>query len=349
MNKNNKKSKKQHNKLIDFVNKYKLYLIIVAFIIIFVAIYVLFGLNKTSYAISNDVDWVSITCPENAAPGIEVECTIKVNVATMKAQAFETHYKLTSGLEYVKYVSNTNCTGNNCWDKSGENSSSSSTAIVYFTGLTPNVEGEQTLGKVTFKIPSTATIGSSYSITLPKSDTIIAGKNSAGNIVSVNPESTTANIKVVKPEEPSSGNIEFTNDFSSNHPKVSIKEGIINRLPVKMTYEQLKAGIKNSNNLNISIKDKNNNDVSNTSSIKTGDKLLVGNNTYIISVLGDVNGDADIDIADVNKLFKYSMGRIQLAKQEFFAGDIVNDDSIEINDVNKLSKYSIGRISDLNS
>ena len=60
--------------------------------------------------------------------------------------------------------------------------------------------------------------------------------------------------------------------------------------------------------------------------------------------LGDVTGDGDIDIADVNLLYLSVRGRVALSGAAIDAADVNGDGSIDIADVNLLYLYVRGRI-----
>jgi len=56
-------------------------------------------------------------------------------------------------------------------------------------------------------------------------------------------------------------------------------------------------------------------------------------------VLGDLNGDGEINILDVNMLYQYVRSIITLDGAEKFAGDVNNDNDVNILDVNMLYQY----------
>ena len=64
-------------------------------------------------------------------------------------------------------------------------------------------------------------------------------------------------------------------------------------------------------------------------------------------VKGDVTGDGDVTIADVVKLNRYVVGKIQLTPEELAAADVTGDDDVTIADVVKLNRYVIGKIEQL--
>lgn len=64
-------------------------------------------------------------------------------------------------------------------------------------------------------------------------------------------------------------------------------------------------------------------------------------------VLGDVNGDGDIDSDDLALLQDYITNHKPLTKQQFKAGDINKDGNIDLADTLKLSQYINGLIESL--
>lgn len=73
-------------------------------------------------------------------------------------------------------------------------------------------------------------------------------------------------------------------------------------------------------------------------------KLATGcviNDTYTVAVLGDVNGDGEIDARDSLRILKYSVGTYEL-KEEFYKGaDLNKDGIIDARDSLRVLKYSV--------
>ena len=55
----------------------------------------------------DDVDYVSITCPETAEVGEEISCSIAINVATFEAQGFQTNTTYSEGVSFVSFETDT--------------------------------------------------------------------------------------------------------------------------------------------------------------------------------------------------------------------------------------------------
>lgn len=64
--------------------------------------------------------------------------------------------------------------------------------------------------------------------------------------------------------------------------------------------------------------------------------------TYSSYAIGDADGNGNIDITDVSRLYRYVKGIITLTAEEKQAGDITGDGKIEIDDVSKLYRYIKG-------
>lgn len=124
---------------------------------------------------------------------------------------------------------------------------------------------------------------------------------------------------------------------------------------IKGITAESKANILNDmtvTNGTISKLDKKNVPISDTSNLKTGDKLRItfSDNSYYdytVSVKGDVVGSGEINIASVAKLYQYLKGVITMDEAYVEAGDLVGSDGIWINDVAKLYQYIKGTISTL--
>ena len=68
----------------------------------------------------------------------------------------------------------------------------------------------------------------------------------------------------------------------------------------------------------------------------------------ILVVKGDVNGDGKINIADVNRLFRYtSKKEIILSDKQYFAADVNLDKKVNIADVNRLFRFTTKQITTL--
>ncbi len=96
-------------------------------------------------------------------------------------------------------------------------------------------------------------------------------------------------------------------------------------------------------NLKIDIYDKN--DIIKTERnelIKTNMKAKIGDKTYTLVVLGDINGDGRISVTDVVKMKLYNVHIINLGEIEIIAGDMNYDNKITLTDVVKITLMLVG-------
>ena len=140
------------------------------------------------------------------------------------------------------------------------------------------------------------------------------------------------------------GNLEIENYSEDNI-------GIIKNLSIDNSFENILSNINKSDNITLTIKDKDNNLITNNSNkIKTGDRLLVTYPDYEVimnlSVLGDVTGTGVIDNSDVIEGYNILKGT---KKEDCYkkAVDVVYDNNLKINDIAKLYQYTKNVISDI--
>ena len=65
------------------------------------------------------------------------------------------------------------------------------------------------------------------------------------------------------------------------------------------------------------------------------------NDTYTVSVLGDVNGDGIVDARDSLRMLKYSVGNYELKDEFFLAADLNKDGIIDARDSLRVLKYAV--------
>lgn len=101
----------------------------------------------------------------------------------------------------------------------------------------------------------------------------------------------------------------------------------------------------------ITITDKSGKVPNNDTFIGTGYKLNIQlstkKNEYNIIVLGDTNGDGQITVTDVSKLFQHYRKNITMENIYIKAGDVKYDNEIKLPDVAKLFQYVRGNIENL--
>ena len=84
-----------------------------------------------------------------------------------------------------------------------------------------------------------------------------------------------------------------------------------------------------------------------TSVLKTGDKLKISFDefsvVYTISVIGDVDGDGDISVSDIEMLSEYILDNSIISENEYLlAIDYDKNNRIDINDIIKMAKLVRG-------
>lgn len=92
------------------------------------------------------------------------------------------------------------------------------------------------------------------------------------------------------------------------------------------------------------IKRKDGTDISNTEeNLATGMSVTIGDKTYVVSKLGDVNEDGQIDIIDLALIKRHLIGTATLQNQNYRAAKLQNNaKEIDIIDMALLKRYLIG-------
>ncbi len=128
---------------------------------------------------------------------------------------------------------------------------------------------------------------------------------------------------------------------------IDSETSIIKRLPLEMTFGDLKSKIETSGTITLETDTTVNNDYK----LRTGDVLRITLNnetiTYKISVLGCLDNSTDVEMTDIIKIYRYMKGRINLTQEQVAAADIINDGQIGLNDVIKLYLYYKNKINEL--
>lgn len=82
--------------------------------------------------------------------------------------------------------------------------------------------------------------------------------------------------------------------------------------------------------------------------IKSGSKVIFDDEEYLISLLGDINGDGLVNTGDVLKIHRYVLGKIEVMDDVYIYSSHVNSDNlINTGDVMKLHRYVLGKIESL--
>lgn len=88
----------------------------------------------------------------------------------------------------------------------------------------------------------------------------------------------------------------------------------------------------------VSVKNSKGEVVPETSKLATG---YVINDKYNVSVLGDINGDGEVDARDSLRILKYAVGTYELNGEFFKAADLNKDGEVDARDSLRILKYSV--------
>ena len=119
-----------------------------------------------------------------------------------------------------------------------------------------------------------------------------------------------------------------------------IKDNKIYAIPRNTTVSIFIANINTQ--LSIQVYDKNNEEVGQEELIKTNMKVKIGDKTYILIVLGDLDGNGKVTITDLVKANLYNVGLIELSKIEQIATDINCNNKITITDIVNINLIVVG-------
>lgn len=61
-------------------------------------------------------------------------------------------------------------------------------------------------------------------------------------------------------------------------------------------------------------------------------------------VVGDINGDGNVDVSDVNLAVLYILGKTQFTPEQFKRGDVNGDGVIDVTDVNAIVNIILGKL-----
>lgn len=109
----------------------------------------------------------------------------------------------------------------------------------------------------------------------------------------------------------------ITEGFIKNIPKKTEGQLVISKLNIKNDYKLFR----------------NNNLISSTINIATGDKLEVEKETFILIVKGDITKTSEVNVRDLVKLRKYLLDEQDLDKIEKMAADVNEDSKVDIKDL----------------
>ena len=148
------KLKEKLKQLLDLIKKNKKIFIGIVTILLVLVIVLVILLNKGTFAVEEDTDTLTITCPDTASGGQEIECSIVLNSVTFSTQGLNASYSVTEGMEFVKF------TAEDIWNVYANDSDGF--VLVNFDGVT----GSSLVGTVKYKIPETASSNEKYKVEL---------------------------------------------------------------------------------------------------------------------------------------------------------------------------------------
>ena len=116
---------------------------------------------------------------------------------------------------------------------------------------------------------------------------------------------------------------------------------IISRIPIDTDMNVFKTKINT--NIGYIFKDSKNNDIVTNRKLRTGDKVIFnyssGDIDYVLSVIGDVNGDGIINGKDIMEISNDIVGNKKLDNLSSLSGDIDNNGKMDIRDIIKMGNY----------
>ena len=118
------------------------------------------------------------------------------------------------------------------------------------------------------------------------------------------------------------------------------KKEILNIQP-STTFESFAKNIISNQQYIIKENDEN---ITNTETIKTGQKLIINENTYTLVVTGDATGDGKADIYDILKINKHRLKKVELLDCYLEASDVDKNKTVDIHDILKINKYRLRKI-----
>lgn len=148
------KLKEKLKQLLELIMKNKKIFITILTILLVLVIVLVILLNKGTFAVEEDTDTLTITCPDTASGGQEIECSIVLNSVTFSTQGLNASYSVTEGMEFVKF------TAEDIWNVYANDSDGF--VLVNFDGVT----GSSLVGTVKYKIPETASSNEKYKVEL---------------------------------------------------------------------------------------------------------------------------------------------------------------------------------------
>lgn len=121
---------------------------------------------------------------------------------------------------------------------------------------------------------------------------------------------------------------------------------IMDRIQPKTTVKQMEQEIGSVSEYKII--DKNGEIITDVAYVTTGCKVETNDGeNYIIIVIGDCNGDGQVDIKDILSINKHRLNIVSLTMESSLAGDVNVDGQSDIKDILQINKFRLGKISEL--
>ena len=202
------------------------------------------------------------------------------------------------------------------------------------------------LDTISFKLYN----GSGTLINISKNDDgVYVASNHAEDIIDNN-----YSLEVIYHENDNNSKLDtlstVTDYYNFNNLIVDDNKNIIKRIPIGMTYGELRSKIDTNSTITF-ISNDNSVIIDNEATIKTGDKvrIAIANEPveYSLSVVGLLNNDNQANFADVIILYRAFRGKTTLTNEYLSSADINNDGAIGFDDVILLYRYFRGRINTL--
>ena len=126
--------------------------------------------------------------------------------------------------------------------------------------------------------------------------------------------------------------IRQSNGITSSNKPWKVKKNIKINTPVESFQEII------TTTSSYTIYDKDNIEKNSQEILKSGDYLLIGNNKYIIYVLGDIRGVGTYNKDDLKEMAKHIIDKNILTINQIYSADYNNDGLLKMNDVLNLLK-----------
>ena len=310
------------------------WIVSISIIIILLLIAIFYGFsNKGTFSIDNELN-VTLECDNDTVSKLEeINCNVILNTNSKTILGLKANYIKNDAIEYIAFNDLEKCESDNCFK------TVTTTENGFVTANTNGVTGNNiVIGTIKIKINDNAIINNNYDIGLYSIDLC----NDKYEVDTID-NNVTKSIKVKDADY-----LEFDDDLV-------VDKNIIARLTKSTTFGELKGKINISNSDTITGKTKSEAILSDSDILKTGDSISIqltnSKPVYFISVLGDVNGDGNVSLADVAKAFQHTEKTKLISENELYyimAGDVVNDGELKLNDVAKLFQYISGTYPTLN-